>query len=38
MIRTYCGDSSKCYFSLDEDRDDRALLPSAVYYIENFGS
>ena len=39
MIRTYCGDSSKCYFSLDEDRDDnRALLPSAVYYIKNFGS
>ena len=39
MIRTYCGDSSKCYFSLDPERKDgRALLPSAIYYIENFGS
>jgi hypothetical protein len=39
MTGAYCGNSSKCYFSLDPERDDdRALLPSAVYYIENFGS
>ena len=41
MTGAYCGNSSKCYFSLDPDRDEkenRALLPSAVYYIEKFGS
>ena len=39
MTGAYCGNSSKCYFSLDPERkDDRALLPSAIYYIENFGS
>ena len=39
MRQTYCTNGNKCYFSLDPNRkSDRALLPSAVYYIKNFGS
>ena len=39
MKRTYCSGSKKCYFSYNENRtNDSVLLPSAVYYIENFWS
>jgi hypothetical protein len=39
MTGAYCNGSNKCYFSFDPERgDNRALLPSAVYYIRNFGS
>jgi len=42
MVKTYCDDSRTCYFYYGAERSGinkfkRAVLPTAVYYIEKFG-
>jgi hypothetical protein len=42
MVKNYCDDSRTCYFYYGAERSGinkfkRAVLPTAVYYIEKFG-
>ena len=43
MVKDYCKDNRTCYFYYNEERPNvsnykKAVLPTAVYYIESFGS